>query len=769
MEQNSTFLYADILLPLAIEGATGSRSALLTYAVGGIECVEGDCVAVEMGQRADGNFFTGIVWRLHNETPNFERVRSIKKRLYKSTLLSEKQRKFWDWIAEYYICSLGDVMRGVLPAMIKPSGESEAAFEMAEYRPAMESYISLNLGSEINTKLTPKQSESLKIAKDAFLSERAKNSYGEVSRRLIDLTMDKLRLLEKKGLITITERERSVEKVGNVEFKLPTLTEHQGKALEIIKQSEQRCALLHGVTGSGKTELYIHLIAEQLAEGKDVLLLLPEIALTTQLIERMERIFGSRVTPYHSKIPAKRRTETFMQMAQNNDGGNFIVGARSAIFLPLNNLGLIVVDEEHDSSYKQAEPAPLYNARDAAHILAGIYGAKVVLGSATPSLESWTNGQVGKFALAELHERFAGAILPEIIVSDSRTAGRRGERKGHFNKALLERLKERIDGQEQAMLFQNRRGFAPYVECTGCGWIAQCPHCNVSLTLHKSGASLRCHYCDYATILPSKCPSCNSETKDGDEPKIEPRGFGTEKIEEQISEFIPEARTTRLDRDTATSTAAFERIVGGFKKHESDIMIGTQMIAKGFDFDKVTLVGILNADNMLNNPDFRAEERAFALMMQVAGRAGRRADAESQRSEVVIQTTQPDHRIVQFVKDNDYDTMARTLLKEREAFFYPPYSRLIEIDLKHKNMEQLYIGANHLSNLLIGRFGSRVRGPVAPPVDRVNGVWKVSFILKIESGASSTRARKVLSEVIEEWRKIDGMKRLYISCNVDPQ
>ncbi len=762
------YRFADILLPLAIEGATGS--ALLTYAVGEVECVEGDCVAVEMGFKADGNFYTGIVWRLHNDEPSYKRIRTITKKLYDIALLSERQRKFWDWIATYYICSLGDVMRGVLPAMIKPSGADQASFELAEYRPPLEQYIATtNIDTE-GLKLTPKQRDTLAAVRLAMADiNRTKNSFGEVARRLIDMPMANLRTIEAKGLISITERERSVEKIGDVAFNLPKLTEHQTAALEVIRESDKRCALLHGVTGSGKTELYIHLIAEQLAMGKDVLMLLPEIALTTQLIERMELIFGSRVTPYHSKIPAKRRTETFMQMAQNNDGGNFIVGARSAIFLPLNNLGLIIVDEEHDSSYKQMEPAPLYNARDAAHILAGIYDARVVLGSATPSLESWTNAKTDKFALARLTERFGEAVLPEIIVSNSRAAGKRGERKGHFNSALIERVEERFKRGEQSMLFQNRRGFAPYVECTGCGWVPQCPHCNVSLTMHKSGASLRCHYCDYATVLPSICPTCNDPKQ-----KIEPRGFGTEKIEEQLTEIIPDIRTTRLDRDTASSTAAFERIIGGFKRHESDVMVGTQMIAKGFDFDKVTLVGILNADNMLNNPDFRAEERAFALMTQVAGRAGRRKTEstegeEERKAEVVIQTTQPNHRIMEFVQDNDYETMARTLLKERKEFFYPPYSRLIEINLFQKNMELLYSGANSLSKLLIERFSGRVRGPVAPPVDRVNGVWKVSFILKIESGASSMRAREVLKEVIAKWRTNEGVKTIHLSCNVDPQ
>ncbi len=677
--------YADIVLPLAIPP--------LTYEVEeGMELCEGDAVAVPMGQSV-ASFYTGIVWRLHDERPDYNVVRSVAKRLYGKVLLPLEQRKFWEWMAEYYLCHVGDVMRVALPAMVKPSG------------------------------------------------------------------IDEQTILKRVG--KATKRRGKVEELQDMTFDLPELTPHQQEALRAIEQGHETklCALLQGVTGSGKTEVYVHLMAKVLLEGRDVLMLVPEIALTTQLIERMRRIFGSRVMPYHSKLTPRKRTDSFMDLIDNHEGGHFIIGARSSIFLPLNKLGLIIVDEEHDSSYKQTTPSPRYNARDCAHILAMQFGAKVVLGSATPSLESWTNAMTGKFASASLTERYGEAEMPKIIISDTRRAGKRRERRGHFNLDLVRGIEERLERKEQVMLFQNRRGFAPYVECGECGWVARCPNCNVSLTMHKAGRRLVCHYCDFTMELPTRCPSCTVG-------EVLPMGFGTEKIEEQISEFLPEARTVRLDRDTATSQRAFDNIVGGFSRHENDIMVGTQMIAKGFDFSGVTLVGVLNADNMLLNPDFRAEERAFSLMQQVAGRAGRRRGADA---EVVIQTTQPDHRILKFVADSDYDTMARTLLREREEFFYPPYSRLIMITLRHRDVGRLHRGANALSVALRERFAWRVRGPVAPPVDRLHGEWIVGFMLKIESGASSKRARGIIREVLAKWQADSEFRSIRVVCDVDPQ
>ncbi len=743
--------YADILLPLPLEP--------LTYEVGQIEGLRvGECVAVKMGDKST-KLYTGVVWRMHDDPPPYERVRTIIKRLYTKELISAQHRKFWEWLAEYYLCTMGEVMRVALPSLVKPIAADEEAFELVEYKTTQEYYVKVIEGRD-SSKLRTKQADS--YSEIMAVSDEYRTRDGEIPRRLLGCDMAQLRALADKGFVELIPRDRTIESVGRISFILPELTLHQKSALNAVREGhrDKICALLHGVTGSGKTEIYIHLIAEQLAAGRDVLMLVPEIALTTQLIERMQHIFGSRVMPYHSKVPPRRRTELFMHLSQSSEGGNFVVGARSAIFLPLNNLGLIIVDEEHDSSFKQIDPAPRYNARDSAHVLASMFGAKTLLGSATPSLESWTNATTGKFAMAKLTERYGDAELPTIILSDTRRAAKRRERIGHFNSELTTKIVDRTSRGEQTMLFQNRRGFAPYVECAECGWVARCPHCNVSLTMHKSGSSLRCHYCDYSMPLVTRCPSCTVG-------EVRPMGFGTEKIEEQIGELIPQARVVRMDRDTATSPAALERIVGSFARGECDVMVGTQMIAKGFDFSNVTLVGILNADNMLLNPDFRAEERAFSLMTQVAGRAGRRSGV---KSEVVIQSSQPTHRVMQFVVDGDYESMAMTLLEEREAFLYPPYSRIILITLRHRDMTLLHRSANSLSILLRERFGMRrIRGPVPPPVERLRGEWMVNFMVKIESGASSKRAREVLREVVAKWREERSYNPIILSYNVDPQ
>ncbi len=759
-------LYADILLPLAID----LEQPTLTYEVGDdpslSELSVGDGVAVPMGHSRD-KYYTGIVWRLHDERPNLETIKRITKRLYPNKLLDSRQQQLWEWISEYYISQLGNVMRVALPALIKPCADDEVSFEAAEYTPKEELYIAhgdIEVLHDAAAKLSarsPRQSGALTEIVEFDESKRCAN--GEIPRRLLRCDITTLNALAAKGLIELNRRTASIESRGHINFELPRLSEEQKSALNKIESDFERlrCVLLHGVTGSGKTEVYIHMIAKELSEGRDVMMLVPEIALTTQLVERLTLIFGSRVTSYHSKISQRQRTETFMQLTHrtSDDAGRFIVGARSAIFLPLNRLGLIIIDEEHDSSYKQNDPPPLYNARDTAHILAMIYGAKLLLGSATPSLESWTNATTGKFGLAKLTERYNNASLPKITISDSYRAGKRRERRGHFNLDLVRAMEGRLERGEQTMLFQNRRGFAPYVECPECNWVAKCPNCNVSLTMHKAGGSLVCHYCNHSEPLPTHCPNCSMV-------ELVPMGFGTEKIEEQISEILPVARTLRLDRDTATSQAAFDRIVGSFARGESDIMIGTQMIAKGFDFSNVTLVGILNADNMLNASDFRAEERAFSLMLQVAGRAGRRADAEG---EVIIQSSQPNHRVIQFVKDGDYETMARTLLEERAAFFYPPYSRLIMIVLKDVDKQRLQRGAGALGYMLRVRFGARIKGPVAPPVDRVGRIWIMNIMVKIESGASSRRAREVLQEVKREWLMVADYRNITMVYNVDPQ
>ncbi|WP_295936221.1 primosomal protein N' [uncultured Alistipes sp.] len=749
-------LYADIILPLAQDA--------YTFAVPeGVHVDRGMAVAVQFGPR---KFYTGIVWRVHENRPPFKTIKPIQRLLYDVPLLSEQQMALWEWIAAYYMCTVGEVMRVALPSLMKPSGDTEEEFAEDEFRPRTECYVALapqlhdekrlHEAFEKLEKRAPRQYEAL--LEIATAADEARISTGEIARRLLRADYAALHALERKGYILSVQCERTVERGGSA-FRMPELTPAQRETLDSLRAqyTEKSTALLYGVTGSGKTEIYIHLVAEVLARGGDVLLLVPEIALTAQLIERMERIFGSRVTPYHSKLTSRRRTETYLRL-NHSAGGEFVVGVRSSIFLPLKNLQLIIVDEEHDASYKQTEPAPRYNARDCAVVMARLFGGRALLGSATPSLETWLNAESGKYGRAVLAERYGDARLPEILISDTLRAAKRGERHAHFNKLLLDKMEQTLARGEQVMLFQNRRGFSPYVECTECGWTARCPHCNVTLTYHKNGAKLVCHYCGHTEPVPAKCPSCKVTD-------VVPMGFGTEKVEEEIARIFPNARIARLDRDSVTSERAFNAIISDFASRKTDILVGTQMITKGFDFEGVSLVGILNADNLLNNPDFRAAERAFQLMLQVAGRAGRRSDG----GEVVIQTSEPGHPVIRQVAAGNYDEMARAQLSEREAFFYPPYARLTSLTLRHRDPSLLRSGIFELAASLRTRFGRRVLGPMTPPVDRIRGEYIAGLLLKIESGASSARARELLSAELKAFAANPEFKTITVVCNVDPQ
>ena len=750
-------LYADIVLPLA--------QPVYTFAVpGGTDVAAGQAVAVQFGAR---KFYTGIVWRVHDRRPDFKTVKPIQRVLYDAPLLSAQQMALWEWIASYYMCSLGEVMRVALPALMKPSGDTEEEFSGDEFRPRTECYVSLAAElrdegrfHEVCEKIerrAPKQYEAL--LELAAAGDETRIATGEVARRLLRADYAVLHALERKKYIVCTQRERSVERGGSA-FRLPELTAHQLTALNALREqfaAGKTTALLQGVTGSGKTELYIHLIAEALARGGDVLLLVPEIAITAQLIARLERIFGSRVTAYHSKLTLARRTESYLRLTRS-DGGELVVGARSALFLPLRHLQLIVVDEEHDTGYKQTDAQPRYNARDVAVVMARLREARTVLGSATPSLESYANALSGKYGLATLDERYGDARPPLVLVSDTLRAVKRNERKTHFNRLLLDKLADVLARGEQAMLFQNRRGFAPYVECRACGWTARCPRCNVTLTYHKRDDRLQCHYCGHVETVPVRCPACRAG-------EVTPAGFGTEKVEEELARLFPAARIERLDRDTATSERAYRAIIDRFESGQSDLLVGTQMITKGFDFARVSLVGILNADNLLFAPDFRAAERAFQLMTQVAGRAGRRDAA----GEVVIQTTEPEHPVIRQVAAGDYEAMARTQLAERRAFAYPPYARLIRLTLRQRDRDLLYRASAALAVALRGRFGRRAMGPVAPPVDRIREEYITEFLLKIESGASASRAREVLREVLRQTLGAKEFQTVTLSCDVDPQ
>ncbi len=751
--------YADIVLPLAQPAYCFSVPEDAEGKIG-----VGDAVAVQFGPR---NIYTGIVWRLHDTRPDVKRIKPIGRRLYDCPLLDAKQMQMWEWMAEYYMCTLGEVMRIALPSLIKPQGASAEEFSEDEFRPRTEAYIALaeewqdkeRLRSEME-RIRRRAPRRVQVLEQILSFDASRlNAEGEIPRRLMECDAAQITALRKAGYISVNQRERTIERAENIQFVTPTLTPAQRQVVEQIHASQREgrsVHLLHGITGSGKTEIYMTLIAEVLARGGDVLLLVPEIALTSQLIERMERIFGSRVTAYHSKLTNLRRTESYLRLMRSQ-GGELVVGARSALFLPLRHLQMVIVDEEHDSSYKQSDTAPRYQGRDMAVLLASLYGGNTLLGSATPALESYANAQWGKYGYSKLSERYGTATPPRIIVSDTMRSVKRGERRTHFNQPLINAIGEALERGEQVMLFQNRRGFSPFVQCS-CGWTLRCPHCNVTLTLHRSNDKMECHYCGHTAPIPTHCPQCSMAD-------IKPMGFGTERVEEAIAELFPSARVARLDRDTSTSESAYNRIISAFERGETDILVGTQMITKGFDFAGVSVVGVLNADNMLNSPDFRSSERAFQLMTQVAGRAGRR---ESE-GVVIIQTSEPDNPVIGWVAQADYDAMARSELADRHAFSYPPYSRIIQLTMREQNRDLLWRAASSLADTLRTLFASRVAGPVSPPIDRIRGEHIVRIMLKIENGASLSRARELLRNALEQFRTKGEYKSINIAIDVDAQ
>lgn len=536
------------------------------------------------------------------------------------------------------------------------------------------------------------------------------------------------------------------------------LNEHQQRAYHSILENFQskNVCLLHGVTASGKTEVYIHLIEETIRQGKQVLYLLPEIALTAQITERLQRVFGSRLGIYHSKFPDAERVEIWQKQLSEADY-DIILGVRSSVFLPFRNLGLVIVDEEHENTYKQQDPAPRYHARNAAIVLASMYGAKTLLGTATPSVETWHNATSGKYGLVELKERYKEIQLPEIIPVDIKELHRKKMMKGPFSPLLLQYIREALEQKEQVILFQNRRGFAPMIECNTCGWVPKCKNCDVSLTYHKGLNQLTCHYCGYTYQLPRICPACEGTD-------LRNRGFGTEKIEDDIKALFPDARVARMDLDTTRTRTAYERIISDFQQGKTDILIGTQMVSKGLDFDHVSIVGILNADTMLNYPDFRAYERAFQLMAQVAGRAGRK----NKRGRVVLQTKSIDHPIIPQVIANDYEAMVGRQLAERQMFHYPPYYRLVYVYLKNRNETLLDLMAQTMAAKLRTVFGNRVLGPDKPPVARVQTLFIRKIVLKIETNAPMARARELLVQVQKEMVAEDRFKSLIVYYDVDP-
>jgi primosomal protein N' (replication factor Y) (superfamily II helicase) len=543
------------------------------------------------------------------------------------------------------------------------------------------------------------------------------------------------------------------------------LSGHQEEGLQQIQQQFEKhnVVLLHGVTSGGKTEIYIKLIEETLQKGKRVLYLLPEIALTTHIISRLRKYFGNEIGVYHSKYNSDERAEVWDNIANREEHKihppfKIILGPRSAIFLPFDNLGLIIIDEEHDQSYKQFDPAPRYNARDAAIYLATLHEAKVLLGSATPSLESYFNAQRGKYGLVMLTERYGGVEMPKIEVVDMRDEMRRRLLQSHFSSVLMNGIKEALEKKQQVILFQNRRGFSLRIECEQCNWVPQCKNCDVTLTYHKNSDLLKCHYCGYSTTVPPSCSNCGS-------PNLKMIGFGTEKVAEELGILLPEAKIDRMDLDSTRSKNAFQKIFSDFENQKTDILTGTQMVTKGLDFDNVQVVGILNADNMLSFPDFRAHERSYQLMSQVSGRAGRK----EKQGNVVIQAWQPNHPIIRQVVETDFENMAETQLAEREKFHYPPFYRLINIKMKHKNAELLFDASVFLGKEFRARFGNRVLGPEYPLVSRIRNLYIRQIMIKNPANSSQAELKERVFEVIDMFRKVAKYKSVIIQFDVDPQ
>ncbi len=749
-------LYAEIILPIAGPCYTFSVGVELAGAIR-----MGCAVSVQFGPH---KITTGIVRSLSGQKPPYKNIKPILSLLFPEPVVDAVQMRLWEWMAAYYMCTPGEVMRAALPSMLKPSGFSAEEFAGDEFRPRLVRFVALSRHILVEEQLheicekirrrAPKQHDAL-MEFSGRLNGRIFG--GEVPRSLIEADAATLAALQKKGIITITEREVEWTKYAEQAFTLPRLTYAQKAALEQLRESlrHKETALLFGVPSSGKSEVCFHAIAKTLAQGRDVLLLLPEISLSTQFVRRVRGIFGDRVVLYHSGLADRRRAEAYVRLMRA-EGGSLIVGVRSSVFLPMKHLGLIVVDEEQDSSYKQQDPAPRYNARDTAVVLACLHNARVILASATPSLETWANTVSGKYGLVTLSERFGEAPAPEVIISDTIRAAKRGERKSHFNKELLDRIGQTLQRNEQVILFQNRRGIAPYIECTDCGSVPQCSHCGIPMTVHRS--TLRCHYCGAHSPLPSLCPKCGSMN-------ITTQGFGTEKIEEELARLFPAARISRLDRDSAGSETAYNRIINDFEHGATDILVGTQMVTKGLDFAGVSLVGILNADNLLNHPDFRASERAYQLIAQVAGRAGRR----DKRGEVVIQTADPGNRIINQAAAGDFHGMAAETLAERASFQYPPYTRLVSVMLRHPDRDTLYAAARRYGDILRPVFRDRLLGPQSPVVEKIKGEYALVYLFKIPRNKPMSEIRETLANAVNVLRADPQFRRVTVTPNIDPQ
>lgn len=813
--------FLDVVLPIPLEKR-------FTYKITPEEAhfiKAGMRIAVPFGK---SKIYTALAYQVHQDAPEAYGPKEIFQILDETPLVNPTQLQHWEWLAKYYMCTLGEVVRSALPGAFLLESETlvllnkEAAVNEMEltddeflifealqhqsalkiqeisdivdkknvlslvnklvekgvvrqkeelyeqYKPKLVRYVKLSEKFDDEQQLealltelsrAPKQSQVVlslfqlrtKSQKPIPIDELEKQSGS--SKAVIKALIDKDILKEYEVRQDRVEYNEESEESRNID-----LNEHQQKALEDINRgfAEDRPVLLHGVTSSGKTEVYVKLIQQCLDSGRQALYLLPEIALTSQLINRLRDYFGHRVSIYHSKYSIHERVEVWNNVLKNEEKAQIVIGARSSLFLPFPNLGLIVVDEEHENSFKQFDPAPRYHARDAAIVLASLHKAHTVLGSATPSIESMYNAKKGKYGYASIDQRYGNVLMPEINLVDIKEATRKKRMKGHFSETMINAISEALEAGEQVILFQNRRGFAPVVECTTCGHVAQCPNCDVSLTYHQRINQLRCHYCGYHMALQQACLACGS-------PTLDKKGFGTEQIQEELGQLFPKINVGRMDLDTTRGKYAYEKIISAFENQEMDILVGTQMVTKGLDFRNVSLVGIMNADTMLNFPDYRAHERSFQMLTQVAGRAGR----TQKRGKVLIQTYNPYHQILQQVTTNDYSKMYAEQLYEREQFKYPPLVRIIKITLKDRDFNKLNEASEWMASSLRNVLKTGVLGPEYPPVARIRRDYLKNILIKIPKKQSLAQTKNSIKRIEKSFNAISKYKSVRLVYNVD--
>lgn len=813
--------FIDAILPIPLKQT-------FTYSVNKDEAAflrPGMRVAVPFGK---SKVYTGIVFRIHQKAPAGYETKAIDHILDETAIITPQQLQHWQWLAHYYMCSLGEVVKAALPSafllesetIIKLSGEKDtedqnlsdeeflviealqhqsslhindvrAILDKKRVLPIIQKLIAkgmVKVEETVFEKYVPKLKRYIKL-KTKYREEEALRglldslSDRATKQREVLMTLFMMEASSKKPISSTALQNRSQASAGvikalldkgileeyyirqdrsdfsgNASEESKKLNDAQTTALEQIVSSfsTQDIVLLHGVTSSGKTEIYVRLIEKMLASGKQVLYMLPEIALTTQLINRLQKYFGDSIAVYHSRFSVHERVEVWNNVLSQKPKAQLVVGARSSLFLPFQNLGFVIIDEEHEPSFKQYNPAPRYHARDAATVLAGLHEAKVLMGSATPSLETYHNAQSGKFGLVTLKKRYGNVLMPEIELIDLREKGKKKQMTGHFSDRLLEEIRNALNSGEQVILFQNRRGYSPVVECTTCGVSPQCPNCDVSLTFHRHKNQLRCHYCGYHIAMMESCMACGSQT-------LDTKGFGTEQIETELKSLFPDHRIARMDQDTTKGKHAHAKLIDALENEEIDILVGTQMLAKGLDFRNISLVGVMHADNLLNYPDFRAHERSFQLLHQVAGRAGR----TQKRGKVLIQAFNPYHQILKQVSVNDYEAMYHEQLQERQNYKYPPFYRTIKITFKDKNLTCVQKASFWFGQALERQFKENILGPEPPPIGRIKNKYISNLLVKIPRAQSLPKTKQYIANVERGFNAIKEFSSVRITVDVD--